>query len=400
MSNPHLPEEMLDGIVDHLRGIKSALINCSLVSKSWIPRARRHLFVDIRFYTTKRLRSWKETFPDLSSSPACYAKTLAIDCLQVVTAADAEEGGWITGFSHVVHLEVACRAVRPDPEQPKICLVPFHGFSPAIKSLRVTVPALSSLRVFDLIFSFPLLEDLSVVIPYEPLTGDGDGSRGDEIPPASQRSSLPAFTGSLELYLQGGMKPFTRRLLSLPGGIHFPKLTWMWFREEDLPILMALVEECSHTLESLDISDARGTPIRPCTRIHSLSSFIVGSGLASIDLSKATKLKDMTFRCRRLNVGWVVMALRTFTPNHRNLQQISLYPPHTPPGFAIGETTYMQWMELDHRFTQLWESHSIRPKVLYQAPPGKEGEATRDRMFSLLPEVTSRGIVDLVRRKR
>jgi hypothetical protein len=188
MSNPHLPEEMLDGIVDHLRGIKSALINCSLVSKSWIPRARRHLFVDIRFYTTKRLRSWKETFPDLSSSPACYAKTLAIDCLQVVTAADAEEGGWITGFSHVVHLEVACRAVRPDPEQPKISLVPFHGFSPAIKSLRVTVPALSSLRVFDLIFSFPLLEDLSVVIPYEPLTGDGDGSRGDEIP-----ARLPAL---------------------------------------------------------------------------------------------------------------------------------------------------------------------------------------------------------------
>jgi hypothetical protein len=50
------------------------------------------------------------------------------------------------------------------------------------------------------------------------------------------------------------MEPFTRRLLSLPSGIHFRKLTLTWSREEDLSLMVALVEGCSHTIESLDIT--------------------------------------------------------------------------------------------------------------------------------------------------
>jgi hypothetical protein len=73
MSDPHLPAEMLDHIVDHLQDTEYALRSCCLVSKSWIPRARKHLFFDIVFHTAKRLELWKETFPDPSTSPACYA---------------------------------------------------------------------------------------------------------------------------------------------------------------------------------------------------------------------------------------------------------------------------------------------------------------------------------------
>jgi hypothetical protein len=97
MSDPYLPAEMLDHIVDHLHDTPDALRNCSLVSKSWIPRTRRHLFADISFPTTRSVRSWKKSFPDPANSPARYAKTLYFGS-DVVAAADAEVGGWIRGF--------------------------------------------------------------------------------------------------------------------------------------------------------------------------------------------------------------------------------------------------------------------------------------------------------------
>ena len=58
------------------------------------------------------------------------------------------------------------------------------------------------------------------------------------------------------------MKPFSRRLLSLPRGIHFQKLTLMWHHEEDLSTATALVEECSYTLKSFDITWNLGKLIR------------------------------------------------------------------------------------------------------------------------------------------
>ena len=107
MSDPvHLPPELLNHVVDFLHRRDTALRHCCLVSKSWIPRARKHLFAEIRFNGAKKLQSWKGTFPDPSTSPARYTKTLFIDCPHAVTAADAGEGGWIKVFSQVARLEV------------------------------------------------------------------------------------------------------------------------------------------------------------------------------------------------------------------------------------------------------------------------------------------------------
>ena len=94
------------------------------------------------------------------------------------------------------------------------------------------------------------------------------------------------------------------------------------------------------------------------------------------------------------------MALRTITPNHLHPQQISLYAPrlrsrHTEdPAYDW----YGQWLELDHLIVQLWESHSIRPKVSYWASPGEEEEGARSRVSSLLLEAANRRIGDFVER--
>ena len=56
-----------------------------------------------------------------------------------------------------------------------------------------------------------------------------------------------------------------------------------------------------------------------------------------------------------------------------------------------------EWQDLDHLLVRFWTSHSIRPLVMYD--PDEEGEDLRDkidRMLSLLPELTKRGLVDIV----
>ena len=254
MPDLYLPAEMVDHVVDHLRDTKDALVNCSLVAKSWVPRTRKHLFADIGFPTAKSIQSWKEVFPDPSASPARYTKTLFVDCPEVDVAPEAEMGGWIKGFSRVEHLEVRARAMDSAFQESAAALVPFLGFSPAIKSLRVVVPPLPTSQLFNLILSFPLLEDLAVITPYMALPAIRSGSEGDATPTTAQPLSPPMLTGSLELYLKGGAENFIRRLLSLQDGIHFRKLAWTWFNGEDLSLMMALVKGCSHTLESLRIA--------------------------------------------------------------------------------------------------------------------------------------------------
>lgn len=255
MSNPRLPQELLDLTLDLLQDTEQALKNCCLVSKSWIPRTRKYLFADIRFRTEENLESWKENFPDPSTSPSRYAKSLCVDCVNSVTAADAEVGGWITGFSRVVHFEVGdsgsiSRGLA-------LSLVPFHGFSPIVESLRVAFSAVSSSQTVALVLSFPLLEDLTVITYYK-----AQDDIFDEVSNAVQPLSPPTFTGSLGLFLRG-MEPMVHRLLSLPGGIHFRRLDLTWSYEEDTSSVVALVEKCTHSLESLDITrDILGTSTR------------------------------------------------------------------------------------------------------------------------------------------
>jgi hypothetical protein len=94
------------------------------------------------------------------------------------------------------------------------------------------------------------------------------------------------------------------------------------------------------------------------------------------------------------------MALQTITPNHKDLQKISLV-------MFVGSdivrntrwgTVRTQWLELDNLFAQLWESHSIRPRVLYSAPSWVGGHRARICVENLLAETATRGIVDLIER--
>ncbi|KAF9644819.1 hypothetical protein BDM02DRAFT_3190265 [Thelephora ganbajun] len=184
---PYLLQEILDCIVDLLRDEPKTLKQCCLVSKSWVPRTRTHLFSDIEFRSPDGLEVWKKIFPDPVCSPACHTHSLFVGSLQAVTAADAEEGGWIRTFSNVVRLDVRSGIINMS-ESPG-SLVPFHDFSPALKSPRVISRSLSSSQVFNLICSLPLLEDLSIR-SHEMGSSDDDGT-------VFQPSTSAVLTGTL-----------------------------------------------------------------------------------------------------------------------------------------------------------------------------------------------------------
>jgi len=110
-----------------------------------------------------------------------------------------------------------------------------------------------------------------------------------------------------------------------------------------------------------------------------------------LDLSKATKLKYLKFLWTRSSVQWIATTLQTV--KSKNLQRIIICQAIALPE-EIEEAVYREWQDLDRLLVQFWASHLIRPRVTYVV--GKGGKDLRDHVPSLLPELTRRGLVDLV----
>ena len=92
------------------------------------------------------------------------------------------------------------------------------------------------------------------------------------------------------------------------------------------------------------------------------------------------------------------MALQTITHKNRDLQLRIHIPSYlaqaradTNFGQTIGEENCEQWLDLDRLLVKFWESRSIRPKV-----KSMTDRDVRDYVGHLLPEITKRGIIDLV----
>ena len=177
-----LPLEILDYIGGHLFDNPTALKACCLVSKSWVPQTRKHLFFRVEFYApASHFEMWKKTFLNPSDSPAhYYARSLSVQRFPVVTTADADMGGWICAPHNLVHLELECFS----REDRLVSLVPFHGLSPTLRSLSLTC---THPGFVDLTCPFPPPEDLVLVA----LSDRTDAGGWD--PP----STSPELTGSL-----------------------------------------------------------------------------------------------------------------------------------------------------------------------------------------------------------
>jgi len=236
-----LPPEILDLIVDHLCDELITLKACCVVSKSWAPRARKHLFARIQFHQRDRpIESWMQAFPHPSSSLAHHVRTLSFSakCTSILARPDVR--CWIRTFQHVENLDM--EILGYNYLYHGVSLVQLHGFSPTLKSLILGYTSVSFQEVFNLICSFPLLEDLGLIsyAPTQPHTSEWNP------PPTS-----PKLTGTLEI--RDKLRSVARRLCDLPGGLHFSKIRLSCWEEEPTSA-MDLVSRCSDTLESLAVT--------------------------------------------------------------------------------------------------------------------------------------------------
>ena len=154
---PQPQPELLDHLVDLLRDAEHALKNRCLISKSWIPRTRKNLRQH-RFLFLEIPAIVEEAIPR-SLQLSCISCPHPINHIPpespLVTAATGEDAyDWIRCFSRVVYFVFT---------HEEWDLVPFHGFSPALKSIRVEFITPPPPQVLDLVLSFPLLEDLSSI---------------------------------------------------------------------------------------------------------------------------------------------------------------------------------------------------------------------------------------------
>ena len=114
-------------------------------------------------------------------------------------------------------------------------------------------------------------------------------------------------------------------------------------------------------------------------------------------------LEHVIFRCESRDVAWITRTLQTTTPEHRRFRQVSIYVPFyvnlvsadADVRLVIGEAIRQHWLDLDRLLVQFWESGSIRPGVICQAPI-EEGRGISGCFGWLMPEATKRGIIDLV----
>ena len=148
-------------------------------------------------------------FPDPSNSPAHHTRSLRIGAPSIAISTSAgAHATWIRSFCHVIRLTVYTTA---DATRSQISLTQLHGLSPILESLAFIPSTTLPSEALNLACSFPFLKDLS-------LYSNTEDGLGDEWTPPS---ISPKFTGTLMLVTGNGIQPYARRLLDLPGGLHF-----------------------------------------------------------------------------------------------------------------------------------------------------------------------------------
>ena len=151
--SPSLPTDILDLIADHDE--ITTLRECCLVSKSWVPRTRRHLFAFLEFDASPRSEStlelWMKAFPDPSNSPARYTRGLHLARCLAVTVAISKARRWAHSFNHLIYLEVTTAGV----DDHHISFTQLDGLSPSLKSLRLSYSHAPLPELLALICSLP-----------------------------------------------------------------------------------------------------------------------------------------------------------------------------------------------------------------------------------------------------
>ena len=245
---PRIPNEILDKILNHLIADSSScddsLRSCSLVSKSWVPSCRRHLFHTIIF-SSGDVAKWLKTFPVPQESPAHYVKDLRF-LLGGHYGAPEKLSKHTPWFANVEKLVLTMNTTSSSSRTSFPARLPQSVTSLTIKAGGSGVD-LTQMR--DIMVRLPDLNDLILSGPFvvqskfkKRLPGLGAGLRG-------------RFGGELQIRNGYTDEYIVNMLLEIPTGLHFTKLH-VHADRACLLQTVRLAEACCETLVNLLFSCA------------------------------------------------------------------------------------------------------------------------------------------------
>ena len=105
---PRVPQEIVDEILDHLAADPdhTPFQSCALVSKSWVPSCRRHLFHTVLF-TPSTIHKWAITFPVPEESPGRHVRDLRFRAEGSISIFNSKFSGYIPWFTNVENMSLS-----------------------------------------------------------------------------------------------------------------------------------------------------------------------------------------------------------------------------------------------------------------------------------------------------
>lgn len=233
---PKVPQEIVDEILDLLAAdsdLKS-IRSCSLVSKSWVPSCRRHLFRTIVF-NPRNVNKWLKKFPVPEESPARHVRDLRFP-LGGDYGAPEEFFEYTPWFTNVEKMTLMHGEFLP------LWIPPFVRLPQSVTSLAIVTDTIALVEIRNVMVQLPNLNDLS-------LSGSLDQADKDIV--SGMGAVLRGrFGGRLRLLREIAGADVTNMLLEAPAGLSFTEVE-IRATHECLLSTVKLAEACGRNLVKL-----------------------------------------------------------------------------------------------------------------------------------------------------
>jgi len=267
------PQEIIDEIIDRCAGNKRTLIACSLTSRAWVYRTRKHLFSKLTL-TDKALPVWcgivvtpttrgrrpplpqPDSYPPQSSSYASSRLSSYVTSLQLVPKYSpklknhfgAEEllraKSHLAAFTNLKSLALTAIPLAGfDDESLKVC---FGSLAETVSELKLGVCSLDEERFFAFLRLFTHLESLEV-------NGNKWLSSGSAGKPGTLEGGSPTLRGSFTA--SEFASDNIGLLVSLATAkVEYHSITLGWNPPSTFPKFNALFVKCRNHLKTLTLT--------------------------------------------------------------------------------------------------------------------------------------------------
>ncbi|KAF9643188.1 hypothetical protein BDM02DRAFT_3192080 [Thelephora ganbajun] len=163
----YIPIEIIDEILDHLRTDESCLRSCALVSKSWTPSCRKHIFYRVTLGDPLGFVKWTNSIPAAPNGPHLYTRELTIINRYLEKEYHRSPENLtlflkhFTLFCNVQDLVIECSANRQTIDNISVPDVFGHLFD-TLRSLSIRGAFCSPQALISLVASFQHLERLNL----------------------------------------------------------------------------------------------------------------------------------------------------------------------------------------------------------------------------------------------